>query len=255
MLQKRMVMGTWIMAYLCLLLIAEYAVAYNLKTGMVIHGGILFALLLHGAITENTTISNMYTSFSIAPLIRILSLCVPLMHFENILWFVIVSIPLFIAIFACIHVQHLDRKSVGLAPPGSTMLHLEGAIIVSAIPLGWLEYQLLKPAMMVDVGTSWVVPVFIFLVCTGFLEELLFRGLLQHTFTEAMGARGIFVVSAIFAILHLGNSWHDCLFAAVVGVMYALVVRKTGSIYGVSISHGLINIVLFLVMPYLALSW
>jgi hypothetical protein len=61
-------------------------------------------------------------------------------------------------------------------------------------------------------------------------------------------------VSAIFSILHLGNSWHDCLFAAVVGVMYALVVKKTGSIYGVSISHGLINIVLFLVMPYLALS-
>ena len=255
MLQKRMVMGTWVMAYLCLLLIAEYAVAHDLKTGMVIHGCILFALLLHGAITENTIISNMYTSLSLAPLIRILSLCIPLMHFENILWFVIVSIPLFIAIFACIHILHIDGKSVGLITPGSTMLHLEGAIIISAIPLGWLEYQLLKPAMMVDVGTSWVVPVIIFLVCTGFLEELLFRGLLQHTFTEAMGARGIFIVSVVFGILHLGNSWHDCLFAGMVGVMFALVVRKTGSIYGVTISHGLINIVLFLVMPYLALSW
>jgi membrane protease YdiL (CAAX protease family) len=85
------------------------------------------------------------------------------------------------------------------------------------------------------------------------IEELLFRGLLQHTFTETMGACGIFVVSAIFSILHLGNSWHDCLFAAVVGVMYALVVKNTGSIYGVSISHGLIKAVLILVMPYLAL--
>ena len=254
MLQKRMVMGTWVMAYLCLLLIAEYAVVYNLKTGMVIHGCILFALLLHGAITKNTIISNMYISFSIAPLIRILSLCIPLMHFENIVWFAIVSIPLFIAIFACIHVQHIDRKSVGLTTPGSTMLHLEGAIIISAIPLGWMEYQMLKPGMMVAAGTSWIVPVLIFLVCTGFIEELLFRGLLQHTFTEAMGARGIFIVSAIFGILHLGNSLPDCLFAAVVGVIYALFVRKTGSIYGVSLSHGLINIVLFLVMPYLALS-
>jgi membrane protease YdiL (CAAX protease family) len=254
MLQKRMVMGTWIMAYLCLLLIAECAVTYNLKTGMVIHGGVLFALLLHGAITENTIISNMYTSLSIAPLIRILSLCIPLMHFENILWFAIVSIPLFIAIFTCIHILHIDGKSVGLTTPSSTMLRLEGAIIISAIPLGWMEYQLLKPAMLVDVGTSWIVPVLIFIVCTGFLEELLFRGLLQHTFTEAMGARGIFTVSVIFGILHLGNSWFDCLFAGMVGVMFALVVKKTGSIYGVTISHGLINIVLFLVMPYLALS-
>jgi membrane protease YdiL (CAAX protease family) len=228
MLKRWMATGTWITTYLCLLVIAEYMITYNLKTGMVIHGGILFTMLLHGAITENTIISNMYTSLSIAPLIRILSLCIPLMHFENILWFVIVSIPLFIAIFACIHILHIDGKSVGLAPPGSTTFHLEGAIIIFAIPLGWMEYQLLKPGMMVAAGTSWIVPALIFLVCTGFLEELLFRGLLQHTFTEGMGARGIFIVSAIFGILHIGNSWFDCIFAGMVGLMFALVVRKTG---------------------------
>ena len=139
---------------------------------------------------EHDHLEYVHISFH-CPLIRVLSLCIPLMHFENILRFAIVSIPLFIAIFTCIHILHIDGKSVGLTPPRSMMLRLEGAIVVSAIPLGWMEYQLLKPALMVAAGTSWIVPALIFIVCTGFLEELLFRGLLQHTFTEGMGARDI----------------------------------------------------------------
>jgi len=257
-----------IVAYICLLVIAEYTVTRNQAIGMIVHGCILFALLAHGTIgaiaTGNAPVSRMYTALAIAPLLRILSLCVPLVHFGIMSWFVIVGIPLFVAIFTYIRIRHIDKKSLGLASPDPAALYLEFAIIAAAIPLGWLEYQMLEPTIAVSPGTSWIVPIIIFLVCTGFLEELLFRGLLQHTFTAAMegmgrgggggGMRGILAVSAIFGIFHIGNSWLDCIFAGVVGLMYALVVRRTGSIYGVSISHGLINIMLFLVIPYLALS-
>jgi membrane protease YdiL (CAAX protease family) len=255
MLQRKMLAGIWIVVYVGLLLIAEYATIYDLRIGMIFHGCLLLVLMLHGTIiTENTSVSNMYIAFSIAPLVRILSLCVPLTHFEIMLWFIIISVPLFIAIFTCIHIQHIDGKNIGLNMPDPRMFRIEGAIIVAAIPLGWLEYQLLEPAMVATPGTSWVVPIVVFIVCTGFLEELLFRGLLQHTFTKALGVHGILIVSVIFGIFHLGNSWYDCLFAGLIGLTYALVVRETGSIYGVSISHGIINVMVFLVMPYLALS-
>lgn len=261
--QRKITTDVQIVAYICLLAIAEYTVTRNQEIGMIVHGCILFALLAHGTIgaiaTENAPVSRMYTALAIVPLLRILSLCVPLVHFGIMSWFVIVGIPLFVAIFTYIRIRHIDKKSLGLASPDPAALYLEFAIIAAAIPLGWLEYQMLEPTIAVSPGTSWIVPIIIFLVCTGFLEELLFRGLLQHTFTEAMmggggSMRGILAVSAIFGIFHLGNSWLDCIFAGVVGLMYALVVKRTGSIYGVSISHGLINIMLFLVMPYLALS-
>jgi len=255
MLQRKMLAGIWIGVYVGLLLIAEYATIYDLRIGMIVHGCLLLALILHGTIiTENTAVSNMYIAFSIVPLVRILSLCVPLTHFEIMLWFIIISIPLFIAIFTCIHIQHIDGENVGLNIPGHRMLRIEGAIIIAAIPLGWLEYQLLEPAMVATPGTPWAVPIVVFMVCTGFLEELLFRGLLQHTFTMAVGVHGILIVSVIFGIFHIENSWCDGLFAGMIGLTYALVVRETGSIYGVSISHGIINVMLFLVMPYLALS-
>jgi membrane protease YdiL (CAAX protease family) len=106
---------------------------------------------------------------------------------------------------------------------------------------------------MIGARASWIVPILILLTCTGFLEELLFRGLLQHTFTEAVGIPGILIVSVFFGFLHLGNSWIDCVLAGEIRFIYTLAIRKTGSICGVSISHGLINVMLFRVMPYLAL--
>ncbi|MCK4731330.1 MAG: CPBP family intramembrane metalloprotease, partial [Methanophagales archaeon] len=63
---------------------------------------------------------------------------------------------------------------------------------------------------------------------------------------------GILFVSTIFGVLHVGNlsPWHlDCLLAFLVGFVFSVVREKTGSIYGISISHGVINIMLFLVMP------
>lgn len=245
------VVALWI--YAGLLLIAEFATTHDLKTGMIVHGCILAALLLHSTIVENRYFSNLYTSLSIIPLIRILSLCIPLMHFEYMLWFLIVGVPLFAAIFTCIYLQHIGMRCVGLKIPSYRDIPLTCGIILLGIPVGVVEYYLLETEFMVGMHASWVVPTMVLLIYTGFLEELLFRGLLQHTFTEAVGMRGILIVSVIFGFLHLGNSWLDCLLAGEIGFIYALVVRKTGSIYGASISHGVINVMLFLVMPYLAL--
>ena len=245
------VVALWI--YAGLLLIAEFTTTRNLKTGMIAHGCILVVLLFHSTIAENRYFSNLYASLSIIPLIRILSLCIPLMHFEYILWFLIVGVPLFAAIFTCIYIQRIDLRSVGLKIPSYRDVPLTYGIILLGIPVGVVEYYMLEPEFMIGARASWVVPILILVICTGFLEELLFRGLLQHTFTEAVGMRGILIVSVIFGFLHLGNSWIDCVLAGEIGLIYALVVRKTGSIYGVSISHGVINVVLFMVMPYLAL--
>jgi len=254
--RKRMTVDTGVVIlgiYASLLLIAEFATTRTLKTGMIVHGCILVVLLLHSTIAENRYFSNLYASLSIIPLIRILSLCIPLMHFEYILWFLIVGVPLFAAVFTCIYIQHIDLRCVGLKIPSYRDVPLTYGIILLGIPVGFVEYYILEPEFMIDARVSWVVPILILIICTGFLEELLFRGLLQHTFIEAVGMRGILIVSVLFGFLHLGNSWLDCVLAGEIGFIYALVVRKTGSIYGVSISHGVINVVLFLVMPYLAL--
>ena len=58
-------------------------------------------------------------------------------------------------------------------------------------------------------------------------------------------------VALVFAFLHMGwLSMLDMVFVFIVGLLFGLFVLKTGSIVGASISHGLTNVVLFMVMPY-----
>jgi membrane protease YdiL (CAAX protease family) len=65
-----------------------------------------------------------------------------------------------------------------------------------------------------------------------------------------MGFAGIVLISALFGLMHIGNlSVLDVLLTASIAFLFSLVVRQTGTIYGVSISHGIINVTLFLIAP------
>ena len=94
-------------------------------------------------------------------------------------------------------------------------------------------------------------PALIFLTCTGFVEELIFRGVLQRSAVALWGWWGIVYISLIFAILHIGFlSWVDVIFVLSVAIFFGWVVKRTGSLLGVSLSHGITNVMLYLVAPF-----
>jgi membrane protease YdiL (CAAX protease family) len=65
------------------------------------------------------------------------------------------------------------------------------------------------------------------------------------------GGWGIIYVSYIFAILHIGFlSWIDVVFVFGVALFFGWVVKKTGSLLGVTLSHGITNIILFIVAQF-----
>jgi len=236
----------------------------------------------------------------------------PLAHFSRISWFLLISIPIFIAIFTCMWVQELRPKDVGLSLPNLRHTPIEAGVILLAIPFGIIEYQILKPIPLPGLEvTSFITFSLIFIICTGFVEEFVFRGVIQYnavrltelraSYRAAVHAKrveigrlgaytrlykraearldvvamrcystkiarqreiiarkarrkwwGIIFVATIFGVLHVGNlsPWHlDCVLAFSVGFLYSVVREKTGSIYGISISHGIMNILLFLVAP------
>jgi membrane protease YdiL (CAAX protease family) len=83
------------------------------------------------------------------------------------------------------------------------------------------------------------------------MEEVIFRGLLQKKSTDILGVwPGILYVTLIFAVLHIGNlSLLEVLFVFCIGGLYAVVVKTTKTIIGVSISHTLVNIFFFIICP------
>jgi hypothetical protein len=95
----------------------------------------------------------------------------------------------------------------------------------------------------------------ILLIFTGLLEEFIFRGLQQSTALPILGRYAIPFVAAVFAVLHLGyRSALDVLFVFGVALFFGWIVQRSGSILGVSLSHGLTNISLYLIFPLLLTS-
>ena len=221
-------------------------------------GGIFFhILLLLGLVTlasfnfEHPS-HKLYLALALAPLIRLLSLSMPLVEFPQIYWYAIVAVPMVAATFVVMRRLNYGRREVGLT---LNRLPLQLLIGLSGISFGIAEFYILRPSPLID-SLTWgevLLPALIFLLATGFAEELVFRGVMQRAAGKALGRWGWVYVAVLFTILHIGYLLvADALFVLAVGLFYGWVVRKTGSLLGVSLSHGTANIVLYLIVPFLA---
>ena len=241
--------------YVLLIALAELLIGfYHVSIGLALHIIILFALFTHAAFSqrEDNEKAHLLTAIALAPLIRIVSLYAPLFSFHFVQWFVVLSFPLFCGAFLVISFQHLSAQDVGLVFK-LKKLRLQAAIASTGLLFGVIEYFILRPNPMIPELSfrSLAAPILIMLVCTGFLEELIFRGIIQHNAIKYFNPGiGIFFVALLFAVMHIGNmSLLDVVFVLFIGYFYGYAVRFTDSIIGVSLSHGLTNVILFLVMP------
>ncbi len=239
------------LGYLIALTIAELLTVLVVPSiGLLMHGALLVTLLLHTSLTWGRPEHKLWVSLSFAPLIRLLSLTLPLASFPLIYWYLIVSIPLFAATVIIVRHLGLSRADIGLTPG---FIPLQILIALTGLSLGYIEYRILQPIPMMYQLTweeLWL-PGLILLICTGFAEELIFRGIIQRATTKALGRGwGILYVSVLFAVLHLGyRSSVDVLFVFTVALFFGLTRSITGSILGISIAHGMTNILLFLTLP------
>jgi membrane protease YdiL (CAAX protease family) len=80
--------------------------------------------------------------------------------------------------------------------------------------------------------------------------------MLQQVAVDQWGrAFGIVYVAAIFSVLHVGySSFVDVAFVFGIGLFFGWAADKTGSIVGVTLAHGLANIVLFLILPAVGIA-
>jgi len=246
----------WVVAliYLVALIVAEaLTTLISPRAGMILHGLILIALLLQAALSIRRREYRFLVALALAPLIRLLSLALPLTNFPFIFWYAVVGVPLFIATFMSARVTGLKPNMIGLRFSWRA-LPMQLLIGLSGLAIGYIEYLILRPDPLVA-ELRWELiwmPALILLLFTGFLEELIFRGLMQTSSTQELGRLGIVFVAVVFAVLHLGyRSVLDVIFVFAVALIFGLLVQRFSSLLGVSISHGLTNISLYLIFPFL----
>ena len=250
-----MLASPWMLAlvYLFDLAVAEaMTMLVAPRAGMIAHGVVFVLLLLHSSLAARGFQQKFLLTLSLAPLIRVLSLAMPLVQFPLVYWYLVVGTPLFAAAILTARQAQLSREMIGLQVRYWPVQLLIGSF---GILLGFLEYLILRPQPLVA-EFLWelvLVPALILLFFTGFLEELIFRGIMQATARQYLGRGGLFYIAGLFALLHLGyRSVLDVLFVFGVALIFGLLVpRRGGSLLGVTLAHGLTNISLYLVFPFL----
>ena len=219
--------------------------------GIVCHAIVLVAVVMHSALAGDSRYRQLVFSLALVPLVRIISLGMPLVDIPQIWWYPIIYVPLLAAAIVVMRILGQRAREVGIS---FGPLPVQLAVALSGLLFGVAEYFILTPEPMITELTwqgVWL-PALIFLMCTGFVEEFIFRGVLQRTAVEVFGSWwGIIYVSLLFAVLHVGFlSLIDVVFVFIVALFFGWVVKKTGSLLGVTLAHGIINILLYLVIPF-----
>ncbi len=218
--------------------------------GIIFYIAILFSLISMAAFSRDSARRGVWVALGLAPLIRIISLALPIMiELSQYLWYIVVSIPILIAVISVMRTLKYSPDEVGL---NINDLVLQLLIVLEGIFLGALGYFFLKPSGW-TAGLSLqstLFPALVLIIFTGFIEELVFRGVLQKALS-ALGDWWWMYSAAVYAVLQIsqGSLWY-CLFAFVISLYFGYMAKETKSILGVGLAHGLINVGLFLVFPH-----
>lgn len=238
-------------AYLLLVFCAEeLTVVGKNQSGLFLHCVGLIGLLLYASRQHSRKMSGFWLALSLVSLTRILNTSMPLALFQAVYRYVVIGIPLFIAVYLVIHLGGINRQMAGLIP-GKLLIQI--LVGISGFGIGYIEFLILHPAPMINTlrWDLFIVAGIILLIFTGFLEELLFRGIFLKTAFPHLGRNSLFYVAMIYSILRVGNlSVLDMIFALIVGLFFGWIVGRYKSILGVTIAHSIANIMLYLVIPF-----
>jgi membrane protease YdiL (CAAX protease family) len=238
--------------YLVAIAVAEVVtnVLHLVVAGLICHVIILAALIVHSSIVTESLNQKLLLALCLAPLTRILSLSMPISQFPQVYCYLIIYSVLFLAAWVVKHRLKYTARETGL---NTRELPVQLLVVPSGVVFAVVEYYVLRPEPLIS-ELYWgeaLLPAFILLVSTGFTEEFVFRGVVQRASMEALGKLGLPYVALLFALLHLIHmSAIDIAIAFLIGLFFGWVVHKTGSLLGVTLSHGITNIGIYLIVPF-----
>jgi membrane protease YdiL (CAAX protease family) len=211
----------------------------------------LCAVILLTAATRISGVAErrLAVAFAVVAIVRLMSMALPALILPTADWFALVGIPSLVAIAAGIRATGLTPADLGLRR--SRFVDVAIPTIAGA-GLGVPGYLILQPGPLVSstapfpLGTT-LLSLFAF---GALVEELLLRGLLQRTATDLFGGLGVVVSVAATTLLYAGSlDIRYVVFSALVGTLFGLEVRRTGSIVGVIAAHTALLWVQLVVLP------
>jgi membrane protease YdiL (CAAX protease family) len=126
----------------------------------------------------------------------------------------------------------------------------QALVTLGGIPLALLVWLLAPPTVQLPAGASTVVAGTVLVLFAALPDELLYRGLLVPASVGVAGGWGLPLASLAYALAYLpgGSAW-TVLLAFLVSMVLGWCRQRTGSVVGVVAAHGLLNVLVYLMLP------
>lgn len=193
--------------------------------------------------------SQFFYLFALVPLFRIVNLGMPIFAELTLYWYPLVYAPLIPGTYLLarafdIEISFNPRLALVLGVPAA----LFGALLAG------IEYAIIEPGPLIPTASAANLALLAIVMFgfVGFVEELLFRGVLQEALEDRIGERaGLLLASFLFGMMHSAySSGPEIFFAAAIGLLFGLIYNQTRSLGIITISHGALNVFLFGVIPH-----
>ncbi len=236
--------------YLAAVALAEaVGVWVNPLYGVVLACLLITLMLVHYGLTA-APYRRVLPALMLAPLLRVLSLTLTVPALPPAFSYALIGLPMLVAAVLAAHHLGLGPGRLGL---GLRYPLLQLVIAGTGVPLSLAAFSIMRPAPAVDIShwPSWLALAAAVVIFGGFMEEFVFRGLFQQVAGEVFGgAAAVILSSLLFAVLYLGSlSVGYILFVGLVGIYFGYCVHKTGSIWGVTLAHSVMNLGLIIFLP------
>lgn len=229
--------------------VAEIVTVYvDVLGGAILYGILLLVFTNLAYFSRSRVGSQIYLALTLLPLLRILSLAMPIQQVAPIFRYVMTGIPLLISTVLVIRANGLPYLRLNLKGAEWLFQVLIGA---SGIPLGIIASLLLvpPPELLDNPNLAWIFVLWVAYTLFGaVMEEIIFRGIIQKALASTFGFYSVLISTLLYAAMFLGTlSPGYVVFYGLTGFLFSLWVRLSDSILGVIVAHSLMNIVFLLV--------
>lgn len=236
----------WIIVAEFMIIVGETSIA------IYIHIFILFGLSLSAFKITDSNLTRVLQALMLLPLLRIVSISMPIFFEITLYSFVFIYVPLILPIYLVI--KHQGFASGQILPTRKLFAYIPLAILLALI-IAEVEYWIISSGYLVpDLSLVSMLKIsFIMIFVVGVIEETIFRLILQTRLEEYFGmTSGLIIASILFGIMNSGyGTPYEILLAATSGFALGYIYQRTRNLSLISIIHGCINIFLFSLIPHL----
>lgn len=217
------------------------------KAAMTVHALNLIFIVLLALYIDN----RIFMILLLLPLFRLLNVAMPVFFNLTLYSYPLVYAPMFIPMYLILKDGILSRSEAGIT--GKNFLFYLPLAVSIGFALGWGEHGVLKSGLLLpNVDIQGVLFLSITMILfVGVIEEFIFRSALQTVLQDRFGMPvGLVAASLIFGFMHGG--YHlplEIIYVFFAGIVFGLLFWTSKSLPIASLSHGITNIALFLVVP------